>query len=358
LDSTTNLSGSAGAKDYETDDELRYRYRIEGVEGAGSSADSIRMAILNVEDVLDAVVYENITIDVDSEGRPPKSIECIVLGGDKQAIGEAIFDTKPAGIETYGSEKISISFQSLTYDVYFNWISSRYIHVDITIDATPEWNTANEIDIMTNTIQYIGGIDTREVDGTPVSTNYYGITPGDDVYPWRIAAANRDISGIEDIAIGIGFEDEIHGCQEISTDSPGFLAADIPGLDGTYQLKVTVDSGTETTINIDITSTDNWSEIAGKIDTGLSGAGLLAFSALVNNKIRVSSSSIGTSSSVLVAEGDTSGLMAAIDAATGTASTLETAVPGVDLISGKLGVGIRELARCENGNISITVNMV
>ncbi len=356
LESTTNKSGSIGAREEETDAELRSRYKVEGIEGAGSSIDAVRVAILAVNGVLDALVYENIEILPDSEGRPPKSIECVVLGGNEREIAEAIFETKSAGIETYGKdESIPISFQSQTYQINFSRLTSRYIHVAITIYANTSWdNEKNIADIQTNTIKYIGGIDTRTVNEEEVTTNYYGIQPGGDIYAWRIAAANKDISGIEDISIEIGFKHEIHGYQKISSQTDYFVPTNSPGLDGTYSIKVNIDNNGATDFTFDVIANNTWAEIVSKINDVL----VEAKAVIEDNKIRISSDLIGTGSTISIADGDNNGFIIAVNALSGLNCTIEAAIAGVELTTNKLNAGIRDLARCENTNIHITVNQV
>lgn len=97
--------------DEESDAALRQRFSA-AVEGSGScNENAIRASILRVPTVLFAAVIANNTNEEDSEGRPPHSFECYVLGGDEheQEIAKAIFDKRPVGIQTVGDKAVTIT---------------------------------------------------------------------------------------------------------------------------------------------------------------------------------------------------------------------------------------------------------
>lgn len=103
--SITNVASATLGKDVETDAALRLR-RVVELAGAGSGTlASIRAAVSRVTDVLSVTAYEN-TSSLVVDGRPAKSFEIVVydvLGAASDAdIAQAIYDTKPAGIESYG----------------------------------------------------------------------------------------------------------------------------------------------------------------------------------------------------------------------------------------------------------------
>jgi len=96
--------------DEENDADLRMRFAA-AVAGTGSGNETaIRSAILRVPTVQYAAVIANNTNEEDSDGRPPHSFECYVLGGDEyeQEIAQAIFDKRPVGIKTVGDKAVTI----------------------------------------------------------------------------------------------------------------------------------------------------------------------------------------------------------------------------------------------------------
>jgi uncharacterized phage protein gp47/JayE len=103
--SITNVASATLGETVETDAALRLR-RVVELAGAGSGTlASIRAAVSRVTDVLSVTAYEN-TSSIVVDGRPGKSFEIVVydvLGAASDAeIAQAIYDHKPAGIESYG----------------------------------------------------------------------------------------------------------------------------------------------------------------------------------------------------------------------------------------------------------------
>lgn len=96
----TNALDADVGRSAESDEALRQRVRSNFV-AAGAPSDGIRGAIARLADVDEVIVAQNVTSAVDAEGRPPHSFEAIVRGGDDDAIAQAIWNTKPHGIEAY-----------------------------------------------------------------------------------------------------------------------------------------------------------------------------------------------------------------------------------------------------------------
>jgi uncharacterized phage protein gp47/JayE len=89
------------------DGDLRVR-REQGLAHAGSSGvDQIRADVLAVEDVTSCQVFENFSDATDANGLPPKSFEVVLwddAGADDDAVAQAIWTSKPGGIEPIGAE--------------------------------------------------------------------------------------------------------------------------------------------------------------------------------------------------------------------------------------------------------------
>ncbi len=107
LTSVTNPLDAVPGSQVEQDAALRVRRQDELTAPGASTVDSIRTDVLEVEGVQQCYVYENVTLTTNSEGLPGKSIEVVVYDGaipeaDDADIGQAVWDSKPAGVETYG----------------------------------------------------------------------------------------------------------------------------------------------------------------------------------------------------------------------------------------------------------------
>ena len=105
IDSVIGLTIVSKGEETESDYELRKRFS-QAKEGLGSCNEvSIKSALLRIPTVTHAGIIVNETDEIDEAGRPPRSFECFVNGGDDyhKEIAETILDKKPIGIKTYGA---------------------------------------------------------------------------------------------------------------------------------------------------------------------------------------------------------------------------------------------------------------
>lgn len=188
-DSVTNGTDFDIGREPETDTELRLR-RLSSLQVTGAGTlEAIRSRLLQVVGVTAAFVEENTTTAIDGAGRPPKSFEAVVAGGDDQDIADLLWLVKPAGIETFGTEMISVvDSQGISHDIYFSRATEIYLHLRITLTLSPE--------------------ETFPVDGSDqVALNAleYGQTLqiGDDVYVQRFFVPVYEVIGIADATIEI-----------------------------------------------------------------------------------------------------------------------------------------------------------
>lgn len=140
LSSVNNLAAGLPGRDQESDTALRTRRR-DSVEGVGNATDeSIKTKLLqNVVGVTAVTVTSNRTVAVDSDGRPAKSFEAVVIGGVDQDIGDLIWLTQPSGIEPYGTTSINvIDSESNIQVVKFSRPDTVYIWFQVQITANPE----------------------------------------------------------------------------------------------------------------------------------------------------------------------------------------------------------------------------
>jgi uncharacterized phage protein gp47/JayE len=85
----------------ETDEELRIRMSTS-VEIAGkATVPAIRAALANITGVSSTSVQENAKPNPSADGLPPHSYRIIIEGGDDQEIANTVWETKPAGIQTF-----------------------------------------------------------------------------------------------------------------------------------------------------------------------------------------------------------------------------------------------------------------
>lgn len=127
----------------ETDAELRLRRLVLLAAQGTATIEAIRADVLNVDDVEQAYVFENAGSATDSRNLPPKSIEVIAQAPTgaaiDQAIAQAIFDSKAAGIETYGHPPNNVTKQvtdsmGTVHDINFTRPDEIPIYIEAEID--------------------------------------------------------------------------------------------------------------------------------------------------------------------------------------------------------------------------------
>lgn len=95
--------------DEETDTQLKVRRRKSVSLPAIGALDATQAAIFQVENVIDAIVYENDTADYDIHGVPGHSIWAIVDGGFDEEVGAAIYSKRNAGCGMRGDVQVQIT---------------------------------------------------------------------------------------------------------------------------------------------------------------------------------------------------------------------------------------------------------
>lgn len=115
-----------------------------GVSSAsyGGTGNQILTVSMNVASVL---TVDSVTTDVSAltaiitGGRPPKSFEAVVEGGENNDIASKIWETKPAGIETFGNTSVTIK-DSEGHDqtIFFSRPSEIFIWAQVALTLYSE----------------------------------------------------------------------------------------------------------------------------------------------------------------------------------------------------------------------------
>lgn len=184
----SNALDATLGRNAETDAEFRTR-RINTLTGLGAARHAaILGALLAIDGVHDATVFVNDTDGVVS-GRPAHSIECLVQGGDDQAIFDTIWNKKAGGIEAHGSVVgATVDSQGTSHTVKFSRVTGTNIWVELDIFTNAEFPVNGEALALAAILDF---------------GNTLGI--GDDVivYP-ALVGALAGIPGINDLVVRIG----------------------------------------------------------------------------------------------------------------------------------------------------------
>lgn len=136
LSVTNEISAEKGSV-YETDEELRERFRVSKAVRANNTSEALYSQLLELPDVELVRVYENMTNAVDLKGLPPHSFMAIVRGGVDTDIGEIVWHNKPLGIGSHGAETVTIrDSQNLEREVHFNRATDVPVYVNVVVKKT------------------------------------------------------------------------------------------------------------------------------------------------------------------------------------------------------------------------------
>ncbi|RYI25207.1 hypothetical protein EVU96_24900 [Bacillus infantis] len=195
LVSVANPEPFINGQDEETDEELRQRYYDSLGKNGNRRAETIRARVLDeVEGVRSCLVIENENSVPDEEGRPPHSFETIVLGGERQAVAQKIFEAKPGGIRAYGQEENPITdSQGFIHPIGFTYAATVSIYIDAKIKKGSSYPVNGDELVKEQIVKFIGG--------TNGDVQYNGLGMSEDVIQARLEARLFNVTGVEDAKV-------------------------------------------------------------------------------------------------------------------------------------------------------------
>jgi hypothetical protein len=198
-------------RDVETDEQLRARQPSSVAQGGAATLPAIQSALLQVNNVQDVFIIENRTLVTDSDGRPGKSYETIVVGGNPDQIAQEIWNTKPAGIETYGDIQTPVQdFSNQPQSVNWSRPENLYIFVRVTYELYDEESfPTNGEDLMQASVLSTG----------------QALSLDNDVIPQRfIGPIYASATGIGPMTLEVGFSTNV----DDTSPSSGYSENTIP----------------------------------------------------------------------------------------------------------------------------------
>jgi len=143
------------------------------------------------------VIIENVELTTDAGDRPGKSFEAFVyerglLNTRDQEVAEAIFEAKPAGIETYGDvSKTVTDSQGFSHTIKFSRPTEVDIWLILDLTTTSEYPTDGDNQVKALMVEWGNGL---------------GVGQDIIVYP-DLVAQLATIPGITDVGVKIGLSD-------------------------------------------------------------------------------------------------------------------------------------------------------
>ena len=194
----------------ETDAEIKARAENTVHDGLATLPTIKSYIENNVTGITSVSVIENETSSTDINGRPPHSIEVMVLGGSDEEIARAIYKSKAAGIKAYGTHLPGdgyLVFDSNGGPHYVNWstLNTAYLWINVYI-------TLYEEEILPDNYFYL----IRQAIIEWAQKEY---TFGKDVIPGRICVPVYSVAGIEEVMINVAvaYNSETTPSQYVNT---------------------------------------------------------------------------------------------------------------------------------------------
>ena len=193
--SVTNLEDADEGRPIESDVALRMRRAIEVAGGGADSLSAIRAHVSRVKSVDAVTVIENFQ-DVPVAGLPPKSFEVVISDGtvgraSEDEVAQAIWQSKPAGIEPFGSiTATAIDVEGDPQTVRFSRVQQVPVWIELNLIVDGAVYQDNNVGVAQAIVEFAE----REI----------GI--GDDVILEQIRVPVFSVPGVVDvIAINAGF---------------------------------------------------------------------------------------------------------------------------------------------------------
>lgn len=208
--SVTNLDSWVVGAERETDEELRLRHS-QSTQLVGLRTEAAIIArVLSLEGVSKALLRDNVLDITDPvTGLPPHSFEVVVKGGDDNEIASAILYTKSAGIQTYGTEEVSVADDSgVVRQIFFSRPADIVVWVKVEYELYDEEITPADLEtlIKDQVLSYGQSLDI-----------------GEDVIPTRfLPDIYRNINGLGVVTISLGTS------PDTITPPVGYTVATIP----------------------------------------------------------------------------------------------------------------------------------
>lgn len=138
--SVRNLVDGYTGRYLETDEEARIRRKVAFRTGKSTEEAIYRWITNYVPGIAYCSVVSNRTMEVDQDGRSPKSVEVIVQGGKDIEVANAIWKTAPAGIQVgldpvnpfSGNTMVQVTdYMGNPQKVYFSRPAPKYLWVEV-----------------------------------------------------------------------------------------------------------------------------------------------------------------------------------------------------------------------------------
>lgn len=205
--STTNAQDVIAGRSVGLDPETRALRTVELYTRGSSSTGAIRAHIAQVPGVESAVVLENTTDTVDANGLLPHSFVGLLDDGavpaaDDDAVAQAVYDTRAAGIGSQGSSSgtATDSEDGSTHTEQFQRATRKPIYISLTLTTSASFP-----------------VDGRDQVKAAIKAAGDNLTEGEDVVALFMRSKAFNVAGVVDVpAFTLGFSPSPVGTSNLS----------------------------------------------------------------------------------------------------------------------------------------------
>lgn len=178
----------------ESDADLRLRRRNELADQGATTDSAIRAALSRLAGMKSVSVTSNRTMATDLAGRPPKSVEALVLGSsDSNLIAQTIYQNLAAGIQAYGTTIVAVTdSEARSQEIGYSVAEPVTFSIRIVCAVSDASYAGDEI-LKQTIIDFSAGKVISTVDGRTISG---GVALGGTLYRSRFAAAALTVAGV------------------------------------------------------------------------------------------------------------------------------------------------------------------
>ena len=197
----TNPFSSDASLPVETDEQLRYRFRLnKGYDQYGNYA-AMYASLVSVIGVQFINIQQNIT-SVSNGSRTNQGISIVVLGGNGQEIANAIFKNLPIGTVTDGTEIYYVTdINGGQHEVRFSRPSFVPIKISMSLKALPNFPTSGKNQIKQAIVDWFNDLDVGEDIYYSRLFEPINSIQGFTVKNLKVAKLNGGVLGTDDITI-------------------------------------------------------------------------------------------------------------------------------------------------------------
>ena len=189
-DSATFAAPYTPGTDEESDTELRIRREAELFTAGTGTVEAIKSDLLELSNAVSSVsVFENVTDNVDVNGLPPFSIECLVEHDGTVSVADIlnqIWLSKPAGTKTFGTiGGVVVDSSGNPHTIYYSEPTDITVHVALSLEKEPD--------------NYPGDASVKDAISTWAETT---LQIGDDVHAASIIdVVMSNVTGVKNIDV-------------------------------------------------------------------------------------------------------------------------------------------------------------